>query len=356
MKKIIYHGSQYIIEKPEFGKGAAQNDYGRVFYCTESIELAKEWACAKDTNGYANQYELDATGLKILNLNASEYSILNWLAILTKNRTYWQNASIAEEAKKYLQQHFLIDISAYDIIIGYRAEDSYFSFAQDFVANTISLKKLSEAMYLGKLGEQIVLKSEAAFKNIRFLGAEEAMKEEYFVKFLVTGIAEQFGKGNPRYVSGMTGCELVREVLEKSGSPLCGVEDEMYLDKSPEYWVGWALCYYQWFTGHSFEKIHGAIPVNKILLMYPTLHEADIAKFVSVMDEKMKEAYPDTNLKRIRMMAGLSQSELAQLSGVSLRQIQLFEQRQRDINKTQAVNLVRLAGALGCRMEALIER
>ena len=112
MKKIIYHGSQYIIEKPEFGKGAAQNDYGRVFYCTESIELAKEWACAKDTNGYANQYELDATGLKILNLNASEYSILNWLAILTKNRTYWQNASIAEEAKKYLQQHFLIDISA----------------------------------------------------------------------------------------------------------------------------------------------------------------------------------------------------------------------------------------------------
>ncbi|MBO5070968.1 MAG: DUF3990 domain-containing protein [Roseburia sp.] len=182
MKKIIYHGSQYIIEKPEYGKGARQNDYGRGFYCTESEELAKEWACAKDTNGYANKYELDLIGLKILNLNSPEYNILNWLAILTKNRTYWQNSSIAEEAKKYLQQHFLIDTLQYDIIIGYRADDSYFSFAQDFVSNTISLKKLSEAMRLGKLGEQIVLKSEKAFQAIHFLGAEEAFKEEYFVK------------------------------------------------------------------------------------------------------------------------------------------------------------------------------
>ncbi|MBO5070969.1 MAG: helix-turn-helix domain-containing protein [Roseburia sp.] len=184
----------------------------------------------------------------------------------------------------------------------------------------------------------------------------EMNPDDYFTKFLVTGIAEQFGRGNPRYVSGITGCELVREVMEKSGFPLDYEEDEMYLDKSPEYWSGWALCYYQWFSGHSFSKIHQAVPMEKILHMYPTLHEADIIKFVSVMDEKMKSFYPETNLKRIRMMVGLSQSELAELSGVSLRQIQLFEQRQRDINKTQVTNVLRLAGALGCRMEELVER
>lgn len=182
MKKIIYHGSESIIEKPEYGKGSTHNDYGRGFYCTENPELAKEWACAKNTNGYANQYELDLTNMKILNLNSTGYNILNWLALLTANRTYWQNGSIAEEAKKYLHQHFLPEVSGYDIIIGYRADDSYFSFAQDFVANAISLKQLSEAMYLGKLGEQIVLKSPQAFLNLKFLGAEEALREEYFTK------------------------------------------------------------------------------------------------------------------------------------------------------------------------------
>lgn len=156
MKKILYHGSEFLIEKPEFGKVARHNDYGRVFYCTENIELAREWACAKQKNGYVNIYELDMEGLKVLNLNDSKYHILNWLAILADNRTYWQNGSIAEEAKKYIKEHFLIDITPYDIIVGYRADDSYFSFAQDFVSGVISLEKLSEAMWLGKLGEQIV--------------------------------------------------------------------------------------------------------------------------------------------------------------------------------------------------------
>lgn len=169
MQKIVYHGSVSVIEKPEYGKGSRQNDYGRGFYCTESQELAREWACAKNTDGYANKYELDFSGLKVLDLNDPEYSILNWLAILTKNRTYWQNSSIAEEAKRYLQQHFYINTAEYDIIIGYRADDSYFSFAQDFVANGISLQQISEAMHLGKPGEQIVLISRKSFSSIRFL-------------------------------------------------------------------------------------------------------------------------------------------------------------------------------------------
>lgn len=182
MKKILYHGSEQIIEKPQFGKGARTNDYGRGFYCTENIELAKEWACSKNTNGFANQYELDMTGMSVLNLTSSEYHILNWLVILADNRTYWERSSISEQAKKYLQENFLIEIGDYDIIIGYRADDSYFSFAQDFVANTISLQQLDKAMHLGKLGEQVVLKSQKAFEQIRFIDSVPADAEEYFAK------------------------------------------------------------------------------------------------------------------------------------------------------------------------------
>lgn len=182
MKKILYHGSEFLIEKPEFGKGARHNDYGRGFYCTENIELARECACAKQKNGYVNIYELDMEGLKVLNLNDSKYHILNWLAILADNRTYWQNGSIAEEAKKYIKEHFLIDITPYDIIVGYRADDSYFSFAQDFVSGVISLEKLSEAMRLGKLGEQIVLKSPKAFETIYFQNYENVDAEIYYIK------------------------------------------------------------------------------------------------------------------------------------------------------------------------------
>lgn len=178
----LYHGSEFIVEKPEFGKGARHNDYGRGFYCTEDLELAREWACAKNSDGYVNAYEFDMTGLNVLNLNDSQYNILNWLAILADNRTYWQNGSISEEAKRYIKEHFLIDISQYDVIRGYRADDSYFSFAQDFASGVISLEKLSEAMRLGRLGEQIVLKSRKAFEQIRFVGYENACAAVYYTK------------------------------------------------------------------------------------------------------------------------------------------------------------------------------
>ncbi|MBR3508347.1 MAG: DUF3990 domain-containing protein [Lachnospiraceae bacterium] len=179
---IVYHGSDHIIEKPTYNGSKRTNDYGYGFYTTESEELAKEWACSDNRDGFANAYELDLTGLNILRLNSPNYNILNWLAILAKYRSYWQNGSISERAKDYLQNNFFIDPTPYDIIIGYRADDSYFSFAQDFVAGTISLSKLSEAMKLGKLGEQIVLKSEKSFECIHFLGVEAADAETYFEK------------------------------------------------------------------------------------------------------------------------------------------------------------------------------
>lgn len=182
MSVRLYHGSEVIVESPEFGKGARHNDYGKGFYCTENPELAREWACAKQKNGYVNIYDMDMTGLSVLNLNDPQYNILNWLAILADNRTYWQNGSISEDAKDYIKTHFLLDISGYDVIIGYRADDSYFSFAQDFVAGVILLEKLSEAMRLGKLGEQIVLKSPKAFDQIEFVGCENVDSDIYYTR------------------------------------------------------------------------------------------------------------------------------------------------------------------------------
>ena len=179
---LVYHGSDHMIEMPVYHGSKRTNDYGYGFYTTENMELAKEWACADGQDGFVNMYELDLDGLKILRLNSPEYHILNWLAILTKHRSYWQNGSIAEEAKEYLQKHFFIDPSPYDILIGYRADDSYFTFAQDFVAGTISLQKLSEAMHLGKLGEQIVLKSRLAFEHIRFVDAKPAEADIHYGK------------------------------------------------------------------------------------------------------------------------------------------------------------------------------
>jgi len=183
MEIDIYHGSDHIIEQPQFGEGKPYNDYGRGFYCTEHAELAKEWACAADSDGYANHYQLDYSGLSVLNLNAPEYNILNWLAILLENRKFNVADGLPQRAKTYLQENFKVDYKKYDVIIGYRADDSYFSYAGDFVNGTLSLADLSEAMRLGKLGEQVVLKSKRAFDSLTFVEAVKAPRQEYFAKY-----------------------------------------------------------------------------------------------------------------------------------------------------------------------------
>lgn len=181
-KLVLYHGSPEIIEIPTLGKGKVYNDYGRGFYCTERIELAKEWACTEGTDGYANKYELDTAGLSILNLSSDDYTILNWLAILMLHRKGRLSTPIEKQGREYLIQHFLPDFQSYDAIIGYRADDSYFSFARAFMANTISLKQLGHAMHLGKLGEQFVLKSPKAFEAIQFINYTVADNAIYYAK------------------------------------------------------------------------------------------------------------------------------------------------------------------------------
>lgn len=184
MMKEILHGSEFIIKTPELRLGKITNDYGQGFYCTLLPEMAKEWACKDNHDGFMNRYLLDDSDLKYLNLLDEDHTVLNWIALLLQYRTFTIQDEIARDAREYIINNFSIDTSGYDIIIGYRADDSYFSFAQSFVSNALPMRSLSRALQLGKLGEQIVLVSEKAFSKISFVGAVPVAKEEYYPKFL----------------------------------------------------------------------------------------------------------------------------------------------------------------------------
>lgn len=175
----VFHGSEFKIEKPYVGGGKTTNDYGSGFYCTESEDLACEWAVTQKHDGYANKYAFDTRGLKVLDLNGEGYCVLHWLAVLLRHRAFDVRYGVATLARPYLMENFAVDISKYDVIRGYRADDSYFSFAQDFLSGTISYPQLTVAMRLGKLGEQIVLRSEAAFARIKFRSAKVATRETW---------------------------------------------------------------------------------------------------------------------------------------------------------------------------------
>ena len=167
----LFHGSERIVRRPVFGAGNPRNDYGLGFYCTRELELAKEWACAEEDDGFANQYRLETDGLSCLHLNGGGYHILNWLAILLENRIFDLSSPVSARARQYILDTFLPDYKHYDLIEGYRADDSYFSFSRAFLSNTITLGQLRKAMHLGKLGEQIVLRSPRAFDAITFVQA-----------------------------------------------------------------------------------------------------------------------------------------------------------------------------------------
>ena len=177
----IFHGSEKIIEHPIWGEGRKNNDFGIGFYCTESLELAKEWAVSSLRDGFANKYILDTKYLNILNLNSSAYTILNWIAVLVEHRLFSITTPVARRAKSYLVEKFGVNVNAFDIIRGYRADDSYFDYAESFINNAISVEQLAQAMKLGKLGEQIVIKSKYAFTKLKYEGFEVAEQGKYYV-------------------------------------------------------------------------------------------------------------------------------------------------------------------------------
>ena len=180
MREILYHGSEKIIEKPLFGVGKPNNDYGLGFYCTGEFDLAAEWAVSLDRDGFINEYSIDTDGLDILYLNGPDYCILDWLEILIENRRFDVQSDFGREALRFLHDNYSIDYRSFDLVKGYRADDSYFSFAQDFLNNTISLGTLEKALKLGALGEQTVLISKKAFGRIVFTGHHKVEAARYY--------------------------------------------------------------------------------------------------------------------------------------------------------------------------------
>lgn len=178
----------------------------------------------------------------------------------------------------------------------------------------------------------------------------------FFDLFISSGVAPLFEQGDIHILVGISGVELAYEVLERSGLAYKRVTPQYSMDRSEEYWTGWALAYYQWETAQPFAEIVQYIPIQDILAMYDPYHEMDIRQFCDAMNERLRKAKPETNLKLLRQQNGLSQKQLAEISSVPLRTLQQYEQRQKNINKAQAEYLVSLSTALNCSVEQLIER
>ncbi len=173
--------------------------------------------------------------------------------------------------------------------------------------------------------------------------------------FISSGYAKQFERGNPAVISGMSGIELAKAIIDKTYQnkklPFSNYSNNF----TPEYWAGWALAEFQWFTGVTFKDIFEKIKLSEIIAMYPLFHEIDISRFIESLNEKLSNIQIETKLKRLRESRGMSQSELAKASGVKLRSIQLYEQRANDIDKAQAQTLYKLSVVIGCNIEDLLE-
>ena len=176
---MLYHGSKYEVVSPEFGKGNPENDYGLGFYCTRELNLAKEWSVTANESGIVNKYSIDISGLKILNLQ--DLGVIDWLVILMNHRVVnFYNIVSETRRKRFLEKYKeKYNLEEYDIIVGYRADDSYFSFVRDFIEERIYVEDLKELLLAGNLGLQYVLKSKKAFDRLKFIESENVDKE-YF--------------------------------------------------------------------------------------------------------------------------------------------------------------------------------
>lgn len=207
-----------------------------------------------------------------------------------------------------------------------------------------------QKFYLNDAQQNLAVMFDYALRTLKFDG------DQFFLYFIQSEVADKFGHANPKYIAGMSGIELCQNVLTKIGNAT-KFPSEPKIKQGKEFWLGWVLAYYQWYSGLKFSDLqeYGLVP-SEILARY-ILHEADISKFVSVANKIIlanKTASP-TRLQKIRKARGLTQKELSELSGVSLRMIQLYEQRQNEINQASGQAINNLARALCCNFYEIME-
>lgn len=180
----LHHGSSRVVAHPNLAQGRPRNDFGQGFYTTRLRDLACEWACQRGSDGFVNSYSLWLDGLNVLDLLDGTHNTLEWVALLLKHRRFDLRLPTAALARATLVERFCPQLSSYDVVVGYRADDSYFSYARAFVENALPLSALEEALRLGELGEQTVLVSGKAFSQLTFDGYETVPAERYYPSFL----------------------------------------------------------------------------------------------------------------------------------------------------------------------------
>lgn len=217
MKLIVYHGSDMIVEKPEFGIGKEHADFASGFYCSDDIEVTREWACVENMDGYVNRYEIDTEGLSILDLTSADYHHLNILALMLKCRGMAHRTRLANLGHEYLIENYLPNFEDYDIITGYRFDSAFYPFARAFATSEISLKQLKTIMNYNRFGNQIALKSERAFKAIRFIDSSPVDSSIYYPKYCarveeVRAWCEQVRQSEDIY--GLFMLDILREKIQ----------------------------------------------------------------------------------------------------------------------------------------------
>lgn len=180
--------------------------------------------------------------------------------------------------------------------------------------------------------------------------------EDFIKLFSASAVSKYLENGEPAYLAGKSGIELAIQVLTETTGKADWPKPPEHYSRSPEYWIGWAIAYYQWYSGRKYSEIFQVLSFAELQKMYYTLHEADVSKFADIADARLREHFSETSLKRIRSAYGCTQAELSARSGVGLRSIQLYEERKKDINKASADKLYRLSRVLGCTMEDLLEK
>lgn len=180
----LYHGSEKIVSVPDPALSVTFNDFGAGFYLTEMREAAAQWACHLGESGFVNKYELETEGLKILDLNGPDCIIMNWLALLLKNRKFRLADAAFVRPVEYIIENFSLDISEYDVIRGNRGDEIYFFFAKAFLKGRLSYRQFKLLMNLGPMGEQVAVKSERAFENMSFSSLKGADAARFYPRRL----------------------------------------------------------------------------------------------------------------------------------------------------------------------------
>ncbi|MDO4502832.1 MAG: DUF3990 domain-containing protein [Coriobacteriia bacterium] len=201
----LFHGSDQVLQQPRCDAGRPYNDFGPGLYCTESEELAREWAAGRGADGFVNRYSLDEAGLTVLDLGSGAFCPLHWLSVLLANRVFDLRSPLAMEAREYLLREFLVDVRGVDLVRGHRADDSYFVVAQEFLEGGISYGQLRDALALGREGEQVVVRTERAFERLRFAGAAPAPMAEWLARRTVRDVRlrkELLGAGQQPHQEG----------------------------------------------------------------------------------------------------------------------------------------------------------